>query len=187
MQLFHVEGYAIYNKNLTIRAMQMAKRHNALVSFDLGSFELVRHFKPLIIELLRNYVDIVFANEEEANELVGGGGPDECVDYLATMCHVAVVMMGPKGCLVKSKSDKYRCPTQPVKAVDTTGAGDCFASGFLYAYLQGYSLEQCARLGSLAGGEVVKYVGAEIPSQMWSELKKAVNHEVRTERMLCTE
>lgn len=173
VKLFHVEGYAIYSKDVVIRAMKLAKKCNATVSFDLGSFQLVRQFKPLLLELLRRYVDIVFCNESEARELIDGT-PEECVDYLASICKVSVVTMGPSFCFVKSGTNKYRCPTEPVKAVDTTGAGDCFASGFLYGYLQGYSLEQCARLGSLAGGTVVQHIGAEIPINKWNELKQVV-------------
>lgn len=188
VHLLHVEGYSIYNQPLTLRAMQLAKQHQSMVSFDLGSFELVRQFKPLLLDMLRNYVDIVFSNSEEARELMGvsydhGGDTiavaEQCVDYLAKFCKVAVVMMGRDGCWVKSGNEKYQCPADVVQnPVDTTGAGDLFAAGFLYAYLQGYSLQQCARMGALSGKEVLFVMGAEVPVDRFKKIKTRVNSSV---------
>lgn len=176
VKLFHVEGYSIYNLPLTVKAMSLAKKNKSTVSFDLGSFELVRCFRKTLVELIHKYVDVVFCNEEEGYELMAGKGtPEQTVDYLATLCEVAVVMMGDQGCWVKSGSDKIRCPAKPIKPVDTTGAGDLFISGFLHGYLEGYSLEQCARLGALAGGTVVQFLGAEIPQHEWQRVKSQVN------------
>jgi sugar/nucleoside kinase (ribokinase family) len=127
----HVEGYAIYNKPLTIKAMQLAKANNALISLSLGSFELVRAFRETLIKMLTTYVDIVFANEEEAKEMLGGKGTaEEALEYMASLCTVAVVTLGKNGCVVMSGDDKIQCPVEPVpdsKVVDTTGAGDLFA------------------------------------------------------------
>nr|CAG4715686.1 unnamed protein product [Naegleria fowleri] len=191
IKLLHVEGYAIYNQPLTIRAIQLAKSVGAMVSFDLGSFELARSFKPLILEYLSNYVDIVFCNSEEARELLGHDDPEAAVEYLASFCRVAIVMMGREGCWVKEgaspgktgKGEKYRHHLSPEEVVehplDTTGAGDLFAAGFLYGYLQGYSIEQCARLGSLNAREVVMVMGAEVPQEKFKEIKGAVNKDFR--------
>ncbi|KAL0477337.1 adenosine kinase [Acrasis kona] len=176
VKLVHFEGYCIYNPLLTERAMRMAKQNGALVSFDMGSFEVVRRYQTKILQLLQDYVDIVFCNVEEAAMLINGT-PEECVEFLAAYCKVAIVMMGSKGCWVKSGADKHRCPTKAIQdPVDTTGAGDLFASGFLYGYLQGYTLEQCARLGSLSGAEVVQVMGAEIPLEKYAKIKQDVNN-----------
>jgi sugar/nucleoside kinase (ribokinase family) len=175
VKLVHVEGYSIYNEPLLMQTLKLAKQNQALVSYDMGSFEVVRSFKTKIMEILRDYVDIVFCNKEEAHMLVNGT-PEDCVDYLSTLCRVAIVMMGKDGCWVRSGAEKYRCPTKPIaNPVDTTGAGDLFASGFLYGYMQGYSLEQCARLGALAGSEVIQVVGAEIPMERYGRIKQDVN------------
>jgi len=183
VKLLHVEGYSIYNEPLTLKAMQLAKQNGSMVSLDLGSFELVRQFKPLLLDMLRNYVDIVFSNSEEARELMGGvpgrDVPEKCVDYLAKYCKVAVVMMGKDGCWVKSGNEKYKCPADVVaNPIDTTGAGDLFAAGFLYAYLQGYTLQQCARMGALSGKEVLFVMGAEVPMDRFSKIKARVNSSV---------
>jgi len=193
IKLLHVEGYAIYNQPLTLKAIQLAKSVGAQVSFDLGSFELARGFKPLILEYLANYVDIVFCNAEEARELLGYEDAEAAVDYLASFCRVAIVMMGRDGCWVKEgqssgksssrKGDKYRHNLLEEDVVehplDTTGAGDLFAAGFLYGYLQGYSIEQCARLGSLNAREVVQVMGAEVPADKFKEIKGGVNKDFR--------
>jgi len=186
VKLLHVEGYSIYNQPLTFRAMELAKQNQSMVSFDLGSFELVRQFKPTILNMLKNHVDIVFANSEEARELIGESKDakvrdvaEKCADYLAQYCKVAVVMMGKEGCWVKSGNEKYACPADVVaNPIDTTGAGDLFAAGFLYGYLQGYTLQQCARLGSLSGCEVVKVLGAEVPMERFKTIKAHVNSQV---------
>lgn len=186
VKLLHVEGYSIYNQPLTFRAMQLAKQNNSMVSFDLGSFELVRQFKTTVLDMLKNYVDIVFANSEEARELLNEPKStntrdvaEKCADYLAKYCKVAVVMMGKDGCWVKSGNEKYACPADVVaNPIDTTGAGDLFAAGFLYGYLQGYTLQQCARLGSLSGREVVKVLGAEVPMERFRQIKAHVNSQV---------
>ncbi|KAL9649548.1 hypothetical protein ABK040_003226 [Willaertia magna] len=185
IKLLHVEGYSIYNQPLTLKAMKLAKQHGALVSFDLGSFELVKAFKSLILEYLDNYVDIVFCNSEEARELMGGNDdPEKAADYLSTFCKVAIVMMGKGGCVVKEGSEKYRHYLSPEDIVenpiDTTGAGDMFAGGFLYGYLQGYSLEQSCRLGSLCASSVVKVLGAEIPQDNFKLIKKKVNLDIHS-------
>lgn len=198
IKLLHIEGYSIYNLPLTLKAMQLAKQNASMVSFDLGSFELVRKFKPILLDLLRNYVDIVFANREEAKELISNNSnlnpvlqcqqqkdnednslPERCVDYLAGYCRVAVVMMGKDGCWVKSGNEKYKCPADVVaNPIDTTGAGDLFASGFLHAYLQGYTLQQCARMGALTGKEVLFVMGAEVPIERFKKIKSRVNSSV---------
>lgn len=127
-----MEGYAIYNKPLTLKAMQLAKANNALISLSLGSFELVQAFRDTLIKMLATYVDIVFANEEEAKAILGGkgGSAEQALDYMASLCTVAVVTLGKNGCVAKSGDETIHCPVEPVpgnQVVDTTGAGDLFA------------------------------------------------------------
>jgi sugar/nucleoside kinase (ribokinase family) len=160
--------------------MRLAKENKAMVSIALGSYELVRAFKGTLIDILSKYVDIIFANEAEAKELYPGSAED-AVDYLATLSHIAVVTCGKKGCWIKCGEQKYYVPVKTVakhKVVDTTGAGDVFASGFLYGYLQGYALDQCARLGCLAGRELVQILGAELTEERWEYIKKCVSQNM---------
>lgn len=172
VSLVHIEGYALYvhDPEFVPAVMQMAKQHGALVSFDLSSFELVKIFKPKILELLQNYVDIIFANADEVKALTGLGPIPGC-RALKEMCSIAVVMIGKDGCLVGSGPTEIHCPASTATVVDTTGAGDLFASGFLHGILQNFPLEECARFGNLAGAAVIEVYGAEIPPEKWNQLK----------------
>lgn len=169
VRLVHLEGYTLYNQDLTEAAMSIAQEEGAKVSFDLASFEITRQFKDHILYLLDNYVDIVFCNEQEAFALTGLCEEESC-DFLAECCEVSVVLLGPRGCWVRRGNNKGHCPAYPVQPVDTTGAGDLFASGFLHGYLQGYPLQICAHYGAIAGRAVVQVIGAEIPHERWVEI-----------------
>jgi len=171
IKLLHCEGYSLYNGNgeLTIQAMKLASEQGACVSIDLASFELVRKYRTLIDELLEKYVDIVFCNEDEAKEFHLPSIEHVCT-HLASLCKVAVVMMGAKGCYVQQGNARIFVPTIPVKCLDATGAGDIFAAGFLHRYLLGYSLKECCELGHLLGGEIVQVFGAQLPEARWTTI-----------------
>lgn len=170
VKLVHLEGYCIFNEPLILRAVALAKEAGALVSFDLGSFEVVEAYKDLIIRLLSRSIDIVFANQEEVRSLTQLDPIRGC-SVLQDLCHVAVVLMGEKGCRIGSKGMQMHCPAQSVpNIVDTTGAGDLFASGFLHGYLQGHPLAVCAQYGSFLGAAVIRTQGVNISTTDWEEL-----------------
>lgn len=173
ISLVHFEGYSLYgkDKNYVPKAMQLAKEHHALVSLDLSSFELVKIFKEKIEELLTNYVDIVFANADEVKALTGLDPYEGCVK-LKEICPIAVVMMGKNGCYVGSGDNIIHSSAYPIHVLDSTGAGDLFASGFLHGILKKCPLEECARLGNKAGASVCETVGAEIPLHKWRDLRE---------------
>lgn len=169
-KLVHLEGYTLFNEDLTETAMRLAKDAGALVSFDLASFEIVKKFHPHILYLLNNFVDVIFANEEEIFALTGDKDPEKGCVFLADRCEIGVVLMGPGGCWVKQGDVKIHCPAYPVQPLDTTGAGDLFASGFLHGLMRGYPLEICAHYGAIAGRAVVQVMGPVIPHQVWEEI-----------------
>ena len=171
--LVHLEGYLLRNGYMTEKVMKMAKDAGKLISFDLGCFQLVQENRDLILSLLRSYVDIVFANEDEIFALTGLDPKAGCVE-LQKICPIAVVLMGKEGCLVGSRDRLIAKATLSAEVVDTTGAGDLFASGFLYGILRGYDLETCAYLGNCLGSTIVGVKGAEIPESQWVELKKII-------------
>lgn len=170
VHLVHIEGYALYNEDVVEKAMQLAKEAGCLISFDMGNYRVVRQFKSRILELLPKYVDIVFANEDEILELTECSSKEGC-DLLRTYCPVAVVLLGSEGCWAGNANEIIHSPPFPVQVVDTTGAGDLFASGFLHGYLNQLSLEECAVCGNLAGATVIELIGAEIPQSKWAGLK----------------
>ncbi|KAK7383022.1 hypothetical protein VNO78_28687 [Psophocarpus tetragonolobus] len=159
--------YAIFNLDVIQAAILLAKQEGLLVSLDLASFEMVRNFKQPLLELLDSgNIDLCFANEDEATELLRGeqnADPGTAVEFLAKYCQWAVVTLGPNGCIAKHGSEIARVPAiGEAKATDATGAGDLFASGFLYGVIKGLSLEECCKVGACSGGSVVRSLGGEV-------------------------
>ncbi len=169
-KIVYLEGYTLFNEDLTETAMKLAKAAGARVAFDLASFEVVKKFLPHILYLLDHYVDIIFANEEEIFALTGQRDPEIGAQFLADRCEIGIVLMGPKGCWVKQGDLHLHCPAYPVQPLDTTGAGDLFISGFLHGLMRGYPLEICAHYGAIAGRAVVQVMGPVIPHSAWEEI-----------------
>jgi sugar/nucleoside kinase (ribokinase family) len=175
VQLVHIEGYTLLCEDLTEKAMSLAKEADAKVSFDLASFELAESHREPIIDLLTKYVDVVFANELETLTLTGLFAERGCA-VLKDICETVVVLQGDKGCWIGRGPVQIHCPAFPVNPIDTTGAGDTFASGFLHGYLQRAPLEECARFGAVAAREVVQVLGTEIPKEIWDRIKTTMGN-----------
>lgn len=174
VNLVHLEGYNLLKPGFTRRAMEMAREAGAKVSFDLGSFEVVESNVKMIRELLSRYISIVFANQQESYALTQVN-PEHSCRLLKDLCEVAVILLGKEGCLVGKGNTLIASPAVCVPTpVDTTGAGDLFASGFLHGYLQGNTLEECAHFGALTGAAVIQVHGVEIPPPDWIALKEKV-------------
>jgi sugar/nucleoside kinase (ribokinase family) len=173
VSLVHLEGYNLYMKDpgFVQTVMRMAKEQGAMISIDLSSFELVSLFKPLILELLKSYVDVVFANADEVKALTGLDPLEGC-KVLKELCPIAVVMTGKNGCIVGSGSNIIMSGACKVDVVDTTGAGDLFVSGFLHGVLENLPLDTCAMYGNMTGAAVVGVYGAEIHSSKWNEIRE---------------
>lgn len=165
-KLVHLDGYSLRNESLVEESMKLAHANGAVVSFDPGCFQLVREHRNHILMLLRDYVNILFLNEFELQELVDLPIEDAC-RALSELVDICVVLQGENGCYVGTKNRVFHSPSRKVNVVDTTGAGDLFASGFLYGMLQGFSLEECAYLGNYLGSTVIQHTGAEIPDHCW--------------------
>lgn len=174
VKLVHLDSYTARCGQLMRHTMQLAKAAGALVSIDLSSFEIVREYHALLSELLPLYVDIVFANCDEVKALTGLPPEESCLK-LQEMCKIAVVLMGSEGCLVGHQGQVLHSPAFPTQVMDSTGAGDLFASGFLYGYLHGYPLATCARFGNRLGSAIVEVQGAEIPTEKWKHLTPFFN------------
>lgn len=174
MELVHIEGYMLRNPNFIKKAFHLAKSAGAVLSFDLSHPDIVEKHRELLLELIPVYVDLLFANEEEAHALTHLPPKSAC-ETLKEICSVAVVKIGEKGCWVGSDTTLFHAPAITVHAVDTTGAGDLFAAGFIHGYIGGRSLETCAFFGNLLASAVVQTFGAEIPTNEWIQLKKIIS------------
>jgi len=174
-QYFHIEGYLMQNHDLIKKALHLAKENNLLVSLDLASFNVIEENLDFLKSLINDYADIVFANEEEAKAFTGKK-PEEALQIMAGKCKIAVVKLGKNGSLIQQKDKIFRVGVIPVKSIDTTGAGDLYASGFLYGLIKGLSLQKCGETGSILSGKVIEVTGSKMDLQRWSEIKNLIEN-----------
>jgi sugar/nucleoside kinase (ribokinase family) len=169
----HIEGYLLFNNDLIIKALSRAKEDGAMVSLDLASYTVVESDKTLLETLVTEYVDILIANEDEAAAFIGHVDERKAIEALAEKARIAVLKIGERGSYIAYDGQIVKIdPMGKGPAVDTTGAGDLWASGFLFGLTRGYAIETCGRLASACGYEVCQVVGAAIPHEGWARIKR---------------
>ena len=171
--IIYIEGYLLVNEPLVRATMEKAKRRGVKIALDLSNFNIVNAFKEMLGDIVSRYVDILFANESEAKAFTGLG-PAEAIGQLARMAGIAVVTCGKEGALVSARGKTIRVEAEGGTPLDTTGAGDHFAAGFLYGQSAGATPEQSARIGSMLAGHVIKVIGPQIPTEEWEQIKLKV-------------
>ncbi len=173
----HVEGYLLFNPALALKVLQTAKEAGCEVSLDLGAFEVVRSGRDRLDDLLRNYVDYVFANEDESKAFTDSDDPLVGLEPLGELCKVAVVKLGAAGVWAVEKGlEPIFVPAYKAdKVVDTTGTGDYWAAGFIWGVLEGKSLADAVRAGALLGCEAVQQLGADLEDAAWERIYKALD------------
>lgn len=169
-QYFHIEGYLVQNHELIESAIKIAKEKGLKVSLDLASYNVVEENLDFLKAIIRDYVDIVFANEEEAKAFTGTH-PEESLNILGELCEYAVVKIGKQGSLLKHGNEQTKVGIIGIDAFDTTGAGDLYAAGFLYGLVHKLSLTRCGELGALLSGKVIETLGAKISDDAWAQIK----------------
>ena len=174
----YVEGYLVQNHALILRAVELAKLKGLKICLDLASYNVVEADKEFFKLLLTEYVDIVFANEEEARAFTGLA-PEKALEQLHELCEIAVVKLGAGGSMLMHKGDKVYVEAMPVQEVlDTTAAGDFYAAGVLYGLLHGCGLHQCAEMGSLLAGYVIQTLGTKLDAAVWEEIRHKVSRVI---------
>ncbi|HIH42126.1 TPA: adenosine kinase [Candidatus Woesearchaeota archaeon] len=183
-KILHTEGYLLAEdgslKDACIAAMDLAKKNEVVVSLDLSAPNIVRNNRAEFREILERYVDVVFANEEEANAFIckNDDGCAQHQDYgaalneLSKICKIAVVKLGKHGSIIKADGKITKIEPFKANAIDTTGAGDAYAAGFLYALCKGNEVEKCGKLGSYLASKVVEKIGARLEKIESNEVKK---------------
>ncbi|HNX85415.1 MAG TPA: adenosine kinase [Bacteroidales bacterium] len=171
--LFHVEGYLVQNHELIRKAVEMAKFHGLKVSLDLASYNVVEDNREFLQEIITRYVDILFANEEEARAMTGMG-PADATRELGKFTEIAVVKTGSNGSLVRTVTECCEIGIIPVKPVDTTGAGDLYAAGFLFGHSMGLPMQRCGELGALLAGNVIEFIGSKMSNDRWQQIKNQI-------------
>lgn len=175
--ILHIEGYLLFNYDIVLKAMQTAKNLGMKVSLDLAAHNFVEENRPIIKDLIKNYVDVCFANEEES-KAVTGLQPREALDCISEDCDFTVVKLGSKGSLIKHNGTVYEVGTPHVECVDSTGAGDLYASGLLYGIANGYNAETCGKIGAIIGSIVIQNYGARISDDNWETIRQKIDELV---------
>lgn len=167
--ILHIEGYLVQNYNLITRAGQLAKEAGLMVSIDLASYNIVAENINFLQNFVTKYVDIVFANEEEATAFTQLPA-EQAVHSIAQQASLAIVKVGAKGSYIKQGDTLLHIPAEKVKPIDTTGAGDVYAAGFLYGYANNLPLSRCAEIGTLCAAQVIEEIGAKITPERWQKI-----------------
>jgi sugar/nucleoside kinase (ribokinase family) len=168
---FHIEGYLVQNHELIESAMKIAKAKGIKISLDMASYNVVEDNLDFLKRITDEYVDIIFANEDEAKSFTGKD-PEGALEVLACLCETAVVKIGKQGSLIKQGNKMARAGIIGIDSFDSTGAGDLYAAGFLYGLSKNEPIEECGRLGSLLSGKVIENLGAKISSDGWKFIQE---------------
>lgn len=170
---FYIEGYLVQNLDLIRTAVKMAKQAGAKVVLDMASYNVVEASRDFLLEIIPQYVDIIFANEEEAKALLDTT-PEDALSKMAEWVEIAIVKLGENGSWIQKGNEKHFVPALKVNCVDTTGAGDLYASGFLYGLIKGLSLPRCGEIGTILAGNVIQVMGPKMNDAKWAELTEIV-------------
>jgi sugar/nucleoside kinase (ribokinase family) len=168
----HIEGYLVFNRALAEAVLAAARAAGCTVSLDLSSFEVVHASRDWLFAEFGRGVDVVFANEDEIRALFPGDQEDyaDLARRLADHGVLAAVKLGRDGAWIAHRGDLHRiAPVRVSDVIDTNGAGDAWAAGFLFGHLRGWSLPACGALASLMGAETVRHLGPLIPEAHWPE------------------
>ncbi len=171
--IVHIEGYLLFNPDLILQVLDTAQQCGAKISLDLASYNVVEESRELVDHIVESFVDILIANEDEAWAYTGHKNESRAIGALSEKAQIAVLKVGARGSFIAGDHQIVRIQPQTGAAViDTTGAGDLWAAGFLYGLVNGYSMERCGQLGSACGFEVCQVVGANIPESGWERIRK---------------
>jgi len=173
-KFLHLTGYQLEEpllKETCIKAMEIAKKNNVKISIDLADSGIIKRNLEFLKEIVRDYADVVFANEDEAKAFTGLE-PKEALNELSDLNAVAVVKLGERGSLIKSGNNIYEIFAFKTDAVDTTGAGDMYAAGFLFGLASGFDCETSGKIGSFAASKVVSQYGARLDYSLKEHIDK---------------
>jgi sugar/nucleoside kinase (ribokinase family) len=162
-EITYLEGYLFDDpraKEAFFKAAGLVHLYNRRLALTLSDPFCVTRHREDFRKLIENHVDILFANEHELMELYEVDHVEKAFDKIRPHCDITAVTLGARGSVILTYQDTIHVPAvPPTKLVDTTGAGDSYAAGFLFGLTEKKSLEECGRLGSLAASEVISHMG----------------------------
>jgi sugar/nucleoside kinase (ribokinase family) len=174
-KLIHIEGYLLQNYDLIESTIKQAKANGLKISLDLASFNVVEQNIDFLKKLIPGNIDILFANEEESYSLTRQN-PEKAIYTMAEMVPLSIIKIGPKGSIIFNRENLINIEAIKTNCIDTTGAGDLYASGFIYGLLTNKTLDICGYYGSLLASKVISIIGAKIDEEQWNDILKEINN-----------
>ncbi len=168
----HIEGYLISNNELVEKIISCAKRAGVKISIDLASYNVVEENFEYLKRVCKG-VEIIFANEDEARAFTQKEA-EEAVEEIAEYAEIAVVKIGARGSLIKHKGETIRIEETLRNKIDTTGAGDMYAGGFLAGLCKGEEVRKCGKLGSILAGNVIEIMGTKMSEERWKKIGEEI-------------
>jgi len=160
----YLEGYlwdSQLAKNAFLKAAQIAKKSKTKIILSLSDSFCVDRHRESFLKLIDEYVDIVFCNESEVLSLFQKDKLANCQGGLSSLCELVVVTLGRNGSLIINKNNSEVIKSiNKGKVIDTTGAGDIYAGGFIHGLINNYSLKKCGELGSICAGQIITQLGS---------------------------
>ncbi|MCD6073598.1 MAG: putative carbohydrate/purine kinase [Rhodospirillales bacterium] len=176
-EVVYLEGYLFdppRAKEAFFKAAKIAAAAKKKVSLTLSDAFCVGRYRAEFLDLIKNHVDILFANEAEITSLFEVDSFDKALSQIKGMCEIAALTRSEKGSVIVKGNDVTTVDAEKgIKVVDTTGAGDAYAAGFLYGYTQGKSMAQAGKLGGMLAAEIISHYGARAESDLKQLAKKA--------------
>ena len=171
--ILYVEGYLVANPTMLDKAVTTAKEAGLKIAIDMASYNVVEESRDYFMQLIENYVDYVFANEKEAFALTGME-PLQALDFIASRCDIAVVKVGAKGAYIKRGNDMVTVPPMKANVIDTNGAGDMWAAGFMAGFVKGENLAKCGQMGAIVAANVIEVLGTKMDKARWEKIHTAI-------------
>jgi len=170
---FYVEGYLVQDKVMFEKALRLAAKTGLKICLDLASYNIVAEQVDFFKSMITKYVDILFANEEEIRALTGLS-PEEGAVEISEICELVIIKLGAEGSFCVCKEGMIRIGVRPSKAIDTTGAGDLYAAGYIYGHMKGLPAEICGKMGAILSGRVIELIGAKMDESNWENLRREI-------------
>lgn len=168
-----IDGYMVPNEDFVQALADSNDIQYMKVVFDLASSHIAEGHREFLKRFIKSTVDILFANDLEAFSYTGNE-PERAIRSMVKDCEVVVIKKGDKGSLIQRGSEFYPIPSSPANVVESSGAGDLYAAGFLYGLLRNYHLTHCGKIGAFLASKVLEVEGGKISSEDWREIKKMI-------------
>ena len=172
----YLEGYRFdgpESHEAFAKAIRACKRGGGRASVTLSDPFCVDRHRDAFRRMIHDDLDLLFANEHEVMALYQTGSLEAALDACAADVLMAAVTVGPQGAWVIEDGTRTHVPTEAARVIDATGAGDLFAAGFLHGLVRGRPLPDCARMGSVAAGEIIGHIGARPEADLKDLLARA--------------